>query len=126
VRAGLLGTALPVAAGAFTTSTAVLASLLALSGLANGPLIGGLLLTRERWAPPEVRTQVFTLGAGLKTTSTAAGSALAGLVAGWPTATQLLLVAACPLLAALGGAALLRVVYSPTATSPESVTAGAP
>jgi len=126
VMAGLLGTALPVVGGAFTASTVVLAALLALSGLANGPLIGGLLLTRERWAPPEVRTQVFTLGAGLKTTATAAGSSLAGLVAGWPTATQLVLVAACPLLAALGGAAVLRVVYSPTATSTASVTAGAP
>jgi MFS family permease len=125
VMAGLLGTALPVAAGALTASTQVLAALLVLAGMANGPLLGGLLVTRQRFAPANVRTQVFTLGAGLKTTSTAAGSALAGLMAGWSTGTQLLLVAACPLVAALGGAAGLRLTrgrgawraYSPTATS---------
>jgi hypothetical protein len=125
VMAGLLGTALPVAAGALTASTPVLAALLVLSGIANGPLLGGLLVTRQRFAPATVRTQVFTLGAGLKTTSTAAGSALAGLMAGWSTGTQLLLVAACPLVAGLGGAVGLRLTrgrgarraYSPTATS---------
>jgi MFS family permease len=131
VVAALLGTALPVAAGALTTSPAVLAALFALSGVANGPLIGALLVTRERFAPSAVRSQVFTLGAGVKTSFTAAGSALAGLLAAWPTATQLLLVAACPIVAALGGAAGLRLRlrdrttenYSPTATSTAS-TAG--
>jgi hypothetical protein len=130
VMAGLLGTALPVAAGAMTASTAVLAALLVLSGIANGPLFGALLVTRQRFAPANVRTQVFTLGAGLKTSSTAAGSALAGLVAGWSTGTQLLLVAACPFVAALGGAVGLRLTrgrgtrsdYSPTATSTASAT----
>jgi MFS family permease len=133
VMAGLLLSALPLAAAALTASAPVLAALLGLSGIANGPLLGGLLVARERFAPATVRTQVFTVGAGIKTSATAAGSALAGLVAGWSTGTQLLLVAACPFVAALGGAAGLRLTrgrgvgraYSPTATSTASPT-GAP
>ena len=126
VMAALLATGLPVAAASTTASTPALAVLLAASGLGNGPLIGGLLLARQRFAPQAVRTQVFTLGAGIKTSATAAGSALGGLLTTWPTATQLLLVAACPCLAAVGGAAGLRLArrpaaamvgYSPTATS---------
>src|SRR3954471_23305542 len=134
VMAALLVSALPLAAGALTESGPVLAALLGLSGVANGPLLGGLLVTRQRFAPATVRTQVFTLGAGLKTSSTAAGSALAGLVAGWSTGSQLLLVAACPFVAALGGAAGLRLTrgratgraYSPTATSTFSGTGAEP
>jgi hypothetical protein len=130
VMAALLFSALPLAAGALTESGPVLAALLGLSGVANGPLLGGLLVTRQLFAPATVRTQVFTLGAGFKTSSTAAGSALAGLMAGWSTGSQLVLVAACPFVAALGGAAGLRLIrrratgraYSPTATSTASAT----
>ena len=53
------------------------------------------------------RAQVFTLGAGLKTTAAAAGAALGGTIARAPTATQLLIVAACPVLAGALGALLL-------------------
>jgi MFS family permease len=108
VMAGLVAAGLPLAASAALPSIVAVAALFALSGVANGPLVGALLLTRERWAPAAARTQVFTLGAGAKITFTAAGSALAGLAAGWPSPVQLLLVAACPVLAGAAGAAVLR------------------
>jgi hypothetical protein len=126
----LLWTMRPARSARAPESGPVLAALLGLSGVANGPLLGGLLVTRQRFAPATVRTQVFTLGAGFKTSSTATGSALAGLMAGWSTGSQLVLVAACPFVAALGGAAGLRLTrrratgraYSPTATSTASAT----
>ena len=49
--------------------------LFALSGVADGPLFGALLLTRQDRAPVEARSQVFTLGAGAKITAAALGAA---------------------------------------------------
>jgi Major Facilitator Superfamily len=108
VVAGLVATGLPVAAAAWAASTAWMGVLFAVSGVANGPLFGALLLTREHYAPEQVRAQVFTLGAGLKITAAAAGSALAGLAAGLSSSGLLLLVAAWPVLAGLGGVVALR------------------
>lgn len=59
-----------------------------------------------------MRAQIFTIGAGLKTTAAAGGAAAAGNLAHLPTDSLLLLVGGCPLVVgALGGAALehLRV-----------------
>lgn len=125
VLAGVVATGLPLIAAAWSSSLVWTTALFALSGAANGPLFGALLLTREHFAPERVRSQVFTLGAGVKITAAAAGAALAGLVAEMPSSGQLLLVGACPVLAGLAGAAWLgrsRTAYSPTAYSP---TAGA-
>jgi MFS family permease len=79
--------------------------LFAVAGLIDGPLFASTLTVRDREAPPEVRTQVFTIGAGLKVTAGAAGAALAGLAAGAGAAALLLAVAAGQVLA--GGAAML-------------------
>ncbi|HXS43436.1 MAG TPA: hypothetical protein VN751_02325, partial [Solirubrobacteraceae bacterium] len=57
--------------------------------------------------PKGLRAQAFTLGARLKTTAAAAGAALAGAIAFAPTATQLLLVGACPVAAGVVGGVLL-------------------
>jgi MFS family permease len=127
VFAGLVGTGLPLAVAAFAPSIAWTGVLFAVSGVANGPLFGALLMTRQRFAPEHARSQVFTLGAGLKITAAAAGSALAGLAAGLPSATQLLLLAACSVLAGVGGAVILRHVRSPVGPrGPATPDAGTP
>jgi MFS family permease len=108
VLAGLVATGLPLAAAAAAPSAWWLAALFAVSGAAGGPLMGALLLTRQRFAPEHLRSQVFTLGAGLKITAAAAGSALGGMAAALPSSTQLVLVAGWPMLAGVGGAVVLH------------------
>jgi MFS family permease len=50
----------------------------ALAGLCDGPLLAATLNLRQRVAPGELRTQVFTTAASLKIGAFAVGSALAG------------------------------------------------
>ena len=94
---------LPLAGGRWPTP-----ALFALAGLVNGPTFASLLVVRDREAPPAVRTQVFTIGAGLKVTAAAAGAAVAGLVTGWGSAPLLLA-------GGLGVALLLRRGPAPRA-----------
>jgi len=82
--------------------------LFAAEGLLDGPLFASLLIVRDREAPPAVRTQVFTVGAGLKVTAAAGGAALAGAATGLGAGALLLAVAGSQLAAALAAAALLR------------------
>lgn len=56
--------------------------LLGLSGLFTGPSAASMLLLRKQQSPPAVRSQVFTVGAGLRATASAAGAAVAGVAAG--------------------------------------------
>jgi MFS family permease len=105
---GMCATGLPVLVGAVTTALPVLTAALAVSGFAMGPLIGALFTARTTLAPPEVRAQVFTIGAGLKITAAAAGTALIGLLAGAPLGVQFLVVALNPILTGLTGLLLLR------------------
>jgi MFS family permease len=106
---GLAGAGLPVLAGGLHPTLPVLAVLFAVAGIADGPLFGALLLTRQQWAPPAQRSQVFTLGAGAKISAAAAGAALAGALAGGPTGGQLALAGGIPVLAAaLAAAGFIR------------------
>ena len=82
--------------------------LFAVAGLIDGPLFASLLAVRDREAPPAVRTQVFTIGAGLKVSAAAAGAALAGLASGAGAAVLLLAVAGSQVVAGVAAAALLR------------------
>lgn len=107
VMVGLAGTGVPIMLGAAAATPGLLAALFALAGVANGPLFGALLTTRQTRSAPEVRSQVFTLGAGAKITCAAAGAAAAGLFAAAPTSLQLLLAGSMPVLAAAVGALLL-------------------
>jgi MFS family permease len=107
VMATSVGMGAPLALVPGSPSLGVTAALFALSGFFIGPFTGALFTTRQEHAPSRLRAQVFSLGGGLKTTSAAAGAALAGAVADLSTATQFLLVAACPLTAGLAGALLL-------------------
>jgi Major Facilitator Superfamily len=103
----MIGIGIPIAAAAFVPSLEATAVLFGLSGVFIGPFGSALFLSRTQYAGPAVRTQVFTIGAGLKVTASALGAALIGFAAGLPVATQLLLVAGSPLLAGVLGTALL-------------------
>jgi MFS family permease len=106
----LTGTSLVVAAG--SSALGPIAGLFVVSGFFVGPLTGALFTTRQDHAPDAVRAQVFTLGAGMKITAAAVGVATAGALAHAATATQLLLTAACPLLAGAVGALVLSVSHT--------------
>ena len=100
----MIGVGVPLAAAALVTtagdgSLPWTAALFAVSGLFIGPFAAALFLARNQLAPVAVRTQVFTIGAGLKVTASALGAALIGFAAQQPVSTQLLLVSASPLLA---------------------------
>ncbi|WP_229070116.1 MFS transporter [Actinoplanes sp. DH11] len=82
--------------------------LFAVAGLLMGPVTVALFSVRDRESPPEVRTQVFALGAGIKVTSGAAGAAVGGLLAGSGSALLLTVIASGQLLAALTGVLILR------------------
>lgn len=55
---------------------------IALSGICTGPSTVALLVLRKQQSPTAMRSQVFTVGSGLRTTAAALGAAIAGLVAG--------------------------------------------
>jgi MFS family permease len=108
VMAAMIGIGLPLALAAGAQSLATLAALFAVSGFFIGPFTGALFTARQEHAPECLRAGVFTLGAGIKTTAAAAGAGLAGTIAHAPSSTQLLLVAASPILAGALGTLLLR------------------
>lgn len=110
----LLATGVALAAAAPAPSFPVTVALFALAGLGEGPLLSTTLRIRADHAPEDARTQVFTLGAGLKQTAAAAGAALVGALAGLAPALLLLAVAALQLAAAF----LLRLLARTDATVP--------
>ncbi|WP_395243980.1 MFS transporter [Agromyces sp. MMS24-K17] len=63
------------------------------SGLFTAPSAAALLLIRKQQSPPALRSQVFTVGAGLRAAAAAAGAAVAGLASG---------IGAGPLLVVIG------------------------
>ncbi|MFI9062290.1 MFS transporter [Streptomyces sp. NPDC053429] len=89
----LAGTAVALAGAAFTPSVAWTAAAFAAAGVCDGPLLTATLRIRSEYAPDAVRTQVFTLGAGLKLTAASAGAALVGLAAAAPPRTLMLGIA---------------------------------
>ncbi|MDT0443258.1 MFS transporter [Streptomyces johnsoniae] len=104
----LLATGAALGGAALAPSFAVLLALFALAGVCDGPLLSATLRIRADHAPPGTRTQVFTIGAGLKITAAAAGAALAGTAAGLPPAALLAAIAALQFAAAAVLAALSR------------------
>jgi hypothetical protein len=103
----MIGIGIPIVIAAFTPSLEAIAVLFGLSGIFIGPFGSALFLSRTQYAAAGVRTQVFTIGAGLKVTASALGAALIGFAAGLPAAAQLLLVASSPLFAGILGTVLL-------------------
>jgi MFS family permease len=108
VLAGVAALAVPFALLAVLPGRWPALVLFAAAGLVEGPLFASLLTVRDREAPPGVRTQVFTIAAGLKVTAAAAGAALAGLISGFGATVLVLGVAGTQAVAAAVTAALLR------------------
>jgi MFS transporter len=108
VTVSMLGIGLPLAAAAFVRPLGAVAALFAVSGVFVGPFAAALFTTRSAWSSDAARTQVFTIGAGLKVTAAAAGALLFGWTSHLAVPVQLLLVAASPLLAGVLGTLLLR------------------
>lgn len=52
------------------------------AGLFTASSTAAMLLLRKQQSPPEVRSQVFTVGSGLRATAAAVGAAIAGVIAG--------------------------------------------
>ncbi|KOU56554.1 hypothetical protein ADK55_13240 [Streptomyces sp. WM4235] len=123
----LAGTGLALAGAAFAPSVAWAAVAFAVAGVCDGPLLTATLRIRSDHAPDGVRTQVFTLGAGLKLTAASAGAALVGFAADAPPWTLLLGIAGLQAAAALLYAALVRGPVPPEAvTAPSAASATAP
>ncbi|URN11950.1 MFS transporter [Streptomyces radiopugnans] len=108
----LTGAGLGLAAAAAAPSFAVQTALFAVAGVFEGPLLSATLRIRADHSPPGMRAQVFTIGAGLKISAAACGSALAGAAAGLPPYLPLLGIAALQL-AAAGVHLLVRPRFRP-------------
>jgi hypothetical protein len=102
------GSALPFLAVAAVPVGWAQLPLFALAGVLGGPIGVTQFAVRDRESPREVRTQVFTLGAGLKVTGAAAGAAVAGLAAGAGMFALLVGVAVIQVLGLAAGAEVLR------------------
>ncbi|MEU8813285.1 MFS transporter [Actinoplanes sp. NPDC048796] len=83
--------------------------LFAVAGALGVPVSVAVFAVRDQEAPPEIRTQVFTLGAGVKVTAAAAGAALAGLAAPAGIVALLAGIAVCQVLGALAVVVVPRV-----------------
>ncbi|MFD6468069.1 MFS transporter [Streptomyces goshikiensis] len=122
-RWALAGTGVALAAAALSPSLGVTAALFAVAGVCDGPLLTATLRIRSECAPEAVRTQVFTLGAGLKLTAASAGAALVGLTADAPAQALLGGIAALQLAAALLHGAL--AARGPVPAAPGSAAGAA-
>jgi predicted permease len=116
----LLATGVPLAAVPAVPGAALAFGCFALAGCCTGPLFAALLAGRDRYAPEAARTQVFTLGASLKSTFAAGGAALAGACQTAGPVGLVLAVAGCQALAAALGAVLLGSPASRTRAVPLS------
>ncbi|MGN6198855.1 MFS transporter [Humibacter sp.] len=68
--------------------------LIGVSGIATGPGVAAMLLLRTKHSPRPLRSQVFTVAAGLRATAAAVGAGLAGLVASVASGLLLALIGA--------------------------------
>ncbi|MFE2284262.1 MFS transporter [Streptomyces sp. NPDC059443] len=100
-RWAMAATGVALTAAAFAPSVALTAVAFAAAGVCDGPLLTATLRIRSQYAPDGVRTQVFTLGAGLKVTAASTGAALVGLAADAPPWILLLGIAGLQLAGAL-------------------------
>ncbi|MFJ3204118.1 MFS transporter [Streptomyces sp. NPDC086989] len=123
-RRAMAGTGLALAAAAFAPSVASAAVLFAAAGVCDGPLLTATLRIRSEYAPDAVRTQVFTLGAGLKLTAASVGAALVGLAADAPPQALLAAISALILAAAALHAVVARPGAAPAGTAATGPSAG--
>ncbi|MFF1495751.1 MFS transporter [Streptomyces sp. NPDC058304] len=129
-RWAMAGTGAALAVAAFAPSVTLAAVLFAAAGVCDGPLLTATLRIRSEYAPDAVRTQVFTLGAGLKLTAASVGAALVGFAAAAPPQSLLAGISVLILAAALLHALVARQAPAPAggaaATKPSGDSATAP
>ncbi|MFE6843684.1 MFS transporter [Streptomyces sp. NPDC057686] len=129
-RRAMAGTGAALAVAAFAPSVPLAAVLFAAAGVCDGPLLTATLRIRSEYAPDAVRTQVFTLGAGLKLTAASVGAALVGFGAAAPPQALLAGISALIVAAAVLHALVTRQAPEPAAdaaaTEPSGDSATAP
>ncbi|WP_426514333.1 MFS transporter [Dactylosporangium sp. McL0621] len=103
----LVVTGVVLASVPLVSSWAGVVGLFAVAGLFDGPLFTSLLQVRASEAPARARTQVFTLGAGVKLSAAAIGAAVFAGVGGWPLWVLLVGLGGTQVVAAVVGVALL-------------------
>ncbi|MEV0415664.1 MFS transporter [Streptomyces sp. NPDC050448] len=123
-RWAMAGTGAALAAAVFAPSVTVGAVLFAAAGVCDGPLLTATLRIRSEYAPDAVRTQVFTLGAGLKLTAASVGAALVGFAAAAPPQALLAGISALILAAALLHALVARQGGAPAAATATGLSGG--
>ncbi|MFI8230948.1 MFS transporter [Streptomyces sp. NPDC085900] len=104
----LLATGATLLTVPWADNAAIAAGGFVLSGCCTGPLFAALLTGRDRYAPPTTRTQVFTLGASIKSAFAAGGAALAGSWQSSGSGGLVVAVAGCQVAAAGLGVLLLK------------------
>ncbi|XVV10626.1 MFS transporter [Actinoplanes sp. CA-131856] len=83
--------------------------LFAVAGALGVPVSVAVFAVRDQESPPEIRTQIFTLGAGVKVTAAATGAAIAGFAAPAGIVALLAGIAVCQALGALAVVVVPRV-----------------
>jgi len=96
----------------------------ALAGAPQGLAIAALFAARGEWSPPELRSQVFTSAAGLRTGVFAIGAALAGPALALGARGALALAATACAVAALAGVAARVSAPRSAALRPPAGTSG--
>lgn len=125
IPAPVVMAAAAVATGLLTIAAAIVPGLpaviilIGLAGIATGPGVTAMLLLRTRHSPRQLRSQVFTVAAGLRATAAAVGAGLAGLL---PTSGAALLLALIGV-AWIASAALLAAYPRRAATLDEPMRA---
>ncbi|WP_051820046.1 MFS transporter [Streptomyces flavochromogenes] len=105
---GLAGTGLALAVAALAPGPLTCAAAFAAAGVCDGLLLTATLRLRADHAPPNRRTQVFTIGAGLKVSAAALGAALVGGAGSGSAAWDLAAIAALHIVAAVVYAGIRR------------------
>ncbi|MEV0392430.1 MFS transporter [Polymorphospora rubra] len=96
--------------------------LFAVAGVFDGPLLTSLLQIRATEAPAHLRTQVFTISTGLKTSTAALGATAFAVVASSGAAVGVGLIAAAHLVAVVVGLALRAAPDSTAGAKPDRRT----
>jgi hypothetical protein len=119
MAAAAVATGLLTIAAAIVPGLPAVIILIGLAGIATGPGVTAMLLLRTRHSPRQLRSQVFTVAAGLRATAAAVGAGLAGLL---PTSGAALLLALIGV-AWIASAALLAAYPRRAATLDEPMRA---
>lgn len=82
MMACFLATGLLTVAASFDVGTTWTTIVIGLSGIFTAPSAAAMLFLRNRHSPPVLKSQIFTVTAGLRATASAAGAAVAASAAG--------------------------------------------